>query len=237
LPTSVNSGMDEKLAVAQALKYAEELRDLHRAERAQRRAAEQALASLKESYDTTVHALADSLELRDDQTRGHAERVTRLALQLTREVAPDLADQPDLEYGFLLHDLGKIGIRDAILLKPGPLDPEEMAEMRTHTTLGANIVDRIPHLTGLARDVVASHHEAWSGGGYPNGLQRDEIPLVARIFAVVDSFDAMTNDRPYRQARTASEALAEIERCAGTQFDPEIACAFVVLARSLRAAA
>ena len=229
--------MDEKLAVAQALKYAEELRDLHRAEKGQRRAAEQALSSLKASYGTTVRALADSLELRDDSTGGHAERVTRLALQLTREVAPELADQPDLEYGFLLHDLGKIGIRDAILLKPGPLDPDEMAEMRTHPTLGANIVDRIPHLTGIARDVVASHHEAWNGGGYPNGLREDEIPLVARIFAVVDSFDAMTNDRPYRQARPASEALDEIERCAGTQFDPEIARAFVALAQSLRAAA
>jgi ribonuclease P protein subunit RPR2 len=229
--------MDEKLAIAQALKYAEELRDLHRAERGQRRAAEQALASLKESYGTTVRALADSLELRDDSTGGHAERVTRLALRLTREVAPELADQPDLEYGFLLHDLGKIGIRDAILLKPGPLDPDELAEMRTHSTLGANIVDRIPHLSGIARDVVASHHEAWNGEGYPDGLREDEIPLVARIFAVVDSFDAMTNDRPYRQARSVSEALAEIERCAGTQFDPEIARAFVALARSLRAAA
>lgn len=229
--------MDEKLAVAQALKYAEELRDLHRAERGQRRAAEQSLASLKESYGTTVRALADSLELRDDQTGGHAERVTRLALQLTREVAPELVDMPDLEYGFLLHDLGKIGIRDAILLKPGPLDPDEMAEMRTHTTLGANIVDRIPHLSGIARDVVASHHEAWNGEGYPDGLRGEEIPLVARIFAVIDSFDAMTNDRPYRRARAVSEALAEIERCAGTQFDPQIARAFVTLAQSLRLAA
>ena len=229
--------MDEKLAVAQALKYAEELRDLHRAERAQRHAAEQALASLKESYGTTVRALADSLELRDDQTAGHAERVTQLALYLTRAIAPELADQSDLEYGFLLHDLGKIGIRDSILLNTGPLNPDEMTEMRRHPTLGANIVDRIPYLTGMARDVVASHHEAWNGGGYPNGLRGEQIPLVARIFAVVDSFDAMTNDRPYRRARPTSEALAEIERCAGTQFDPEVVRAFVTLARSLPAAA
>jgi ribonuclease P protein subunit RPR2 len=229
--------MDEKLAVAQALKYAEELRDLHRAEREQRRAAEQALASLEESYGTTVRALADALELRDNQTGGHAERVTRLALRLTREVAPELADSPELEYGFLLHDLGKIGIRDAILLKPGLLDPDEIAEMRTHTTLGARILDGIPHLSGVAREVVASHHEAWNGEGYPDGLRGNAIPLVARIFAVVDSFDAMTSDRPYRHARTPSEALAEIERCSGTQFDPQIARAFVALAQPLRPAA
>jgi HD-GYP domain-containing protein (c-di-GMP phosphodiesterase class II) len=229
--------MDQQLAVAQALKYAEELRDLHRAEREQRRAAEEALAGLEDSYGMTVRALADALGLRDDQTGGHAERVTELALRLTREVAPQLAESPELEYGFLLHDLGKIGIRDSILLKPGPLDPEEMAEMRTHTTLGARILERIPYLRGLARDVAASHHEAWNGTGYPEGLGGTDIPLVARIFAVVDSFDAMTNDRPYRRALPVSAALAEVERAAGSQFDPEIARTFVALARTLPSAA
>jgi HD-GYP domain-containing protein (c-di-GMP phosphodiesterase class II) len=226
--------MDQKLAIAQSLKYAEELRDLHRAERQQRRAAEEMLAQLEESYGTTVLALAEALELRDDQTGGHAQRVTKLALELTREVAPELAGNPDLEYGFLLHDLGKIGIGDAILRKPGPLSSEALDPMRT---LGARILERIPYLSGLAREVVASHHEAWNGEGYPDGLRGEGIPLVARIFAVVDAFDAMTNDRPYRKALTVADALDEIQRCSGTQFDPQIARVFVSVAQSLRSAA
>ena len=223
--------MDENLANAQALRYAEELRDLHGAEREQRRAAEEALARLEESYTTTVRALAKALELRDDQTGGHAERVARLALRLTREVAPEVADNPELEYGFLLHDIGKIGIRDAVLLKPGPLDPDEMKEMRFHTTLGDRLLEGIPYLSGVAREVVASHHEAWNGAGYPKSLRGQQIPLGARIFAVVDAFDAMTNDRPYRRALPVEEALAEIERCTGSQFDPAVTPAFVELVR------
>lgn len=229
--------MDAQLAIAQALKYAEELRQLHTAEREQRHAAEEALERVEASYGTTVRALAAALELRDDQTGGHAERVTRLALALTLEVAPELSREPQLEYGFLLHDLGKIGIRDAVLLKPGPLDPSEMHEMRYHTVLGEQLLGGIPYLKRLSLEVVASHHERWDGGGYPRGLRGEEIPLAARIFAIVDAFDAMTNDRPYRRAMETGQALAEIRRGSGTQFEPRLVEAFVALEQELRSAA
>ena len=134
---AANGGsVEEQLAIAQALKYAEELRDLHEQERRQRRAAEDALARLEASYRTTVAALADALELRDDETGGHAERVTALGLRLAGSVAPELADDPELEYGFLLHDVGKIGVSDTVLLKPGALDRAEMEQMQRHPLLG-----------------------------------------------------------------------------------------------------
>jgi HD-GYP domain-containing protein (c-di-GMP phosphodiesterase class II) len=229
--------MDQKLAIAQALKYAEELRALHRAEREQRRAAEQAFQRLEDSYRKSVTALAAALELRDDQTGDHATRVTRLALDLTRRVAPELLDDPELEFGFLLHDVGKIGIRDAVLLKPGPLDVDELSEMRGHTLLGERVLHGIPYLSGTAREIVAAHHERWDGNGYPHGLKGEQIPLPARIFALVDAYDAMTSDRPYRPAMTQQDALAEIERCAATQFDPMLVGEFLSLARELGKAA
>jgi HD-GYP domain-containing protein (c-di-GMP phosphodiesterase class II) len=229
--------MDKKLAIAQTLKYAEELREVYSQERTQRRATEEALEQLRASYATTVRALAAALELRDDQTGDHADRVARLALRLSELVAPELAADPELEYGFLLHDLGKIGVADAILLKPGPLDPRELTIMRGHPLLGEQIVARVPFLGGLARTVIASHHERWDGTGYPRRLAGTDIPLAARIFAVVDAFDAMTNDRPYRKALPVEVAVDEIERGAGTQFDPAVARAFVSLADELRLAA
>jgi HD-GYP domain-containing protein (c-di-GMP phosphodiesterase class II) len=229
--------LEEKLAVAQSLKYAEELRELYGAERAQRRIAEDALARLEASYRTTVRALAAALELRDDQTGAHAERVTELALRLAERVAPELVSDRELEYGFLLHDLGKIGVPDALVLKPGPLDEDEMETMRRHVELGEQIVARIPYLGGLARQVIAGHHERWDGRGYPRELAGEDIPLPARIFAVVDTFDAMTNDRPYRQALPVEDALAEIRAGAGTQFDPDIVRAFTDLVKQLDAVA
>jgi HD-GYP domain-containing protein (c-di-GMP phosphodiesterase class II) len=228
--------MNEHLATEQTLKYAEGLRDLYAREREERRRAEHALDRLSEAYGTTVLALSVALELRDDQTGGHAERVTELGLRVARIVAPGLADDPQLEYGFLLHDLGKIGIPDAILLKPGPLTDEERAVIRQHPGLGERIVARVPYLGGLASEVVASHHERWDGRGYPAGLAGEEIPLAARIFALADSWDAMTNDRPYRAALPVEAAVREIESAAGAQFDPHLAEAFLAVVTSRAAA-
>ena len=229
--------MDQQLATAQALKYAEELRELHGKERAQRRSLERALEQLQESYGTTVRALAAALDLRDDQTGGHAARVTRVALRLADEVAPELAGDPQLEFGFLLHDVGKIGVPDAILLKPGPLTAPEFERMREHTMLGEHIIAQIPYLSGLAREVVAFHHERWDGGGYPYGLAGEKVPLAARIFSVVDAWDAMTNDRPYRLALPFDAAVAQVTAASGTQFDPHVARAFLALEPELRASA
>jgi HD-GYP domain-containing protein (c-di-GMP phosphodiesterase class II) len=221
--------MDTELAVAQALRYAEELKHLHGQEREQRKAAEDAYAKLADSYGTTVKALASALELRDDATGSHAERVTRLALQIAQLLDPGLVADPQLEYGFLLHDLGKIGVPDAILLKPGPLTAREQDMMRDHPILGERIVARVPYLRGVARQVVAAHHERWDGTGYPRRLRGLQIPPGARIFAVADAFDAMTNERPYRAAIKPEFALEEIKRCSGTQFEPLVVEVFLSL--------
>lgn len=222
----VQRPMNEEAAIAQALRYAEGLTELHRKERAERQRAERALAELERSYRATVVGLSAALELRDDDTGGHAERVAALALRLTAVVAPELVSDPQLEYGFLLHDIGKIGIPDAILRKPAPLDPAELALMRRHPALGQSIARNVPSLSGLPTQVILSHHERWDGGGYPEGLAGEQIPFAARIFALVDSFDAMTNDRPYRRRLPVEHALEEIRNGAGSQFDPHLAEAF-----------
>jgi HD-GYP domain-containing protein (c-di-GMP phosphodiesterase class II) len=229
--------VDKELATAQALKYAEELRELHAKERAHRRSLEQALEQLNDSYATTVRALAAALELRDDQTGEHADRVSRLAMRLAREVAPDLTADPQLEFGFLLHDLGKIGVPDAILLKAGQLTPDEFERMRVHTILGERIVAQVPYLSGITREVVAYHHERWDGGGYPYRLRGKDIPPAARIFSIVDAWDAMTNDRPYRRALPIETAVSQIRTAAGSQFDPDLAAAFLSLLPEVRSAA
>ncbi len=228
--------MADDLATAQALRYAEELRTLYAEEKRQRRAVEHALERLSDSYSTTVRALAAALELRDDETGGHADRVTGLALELAKYIDPGLLDDPELEYGFLLHDLGKIGVPDSILLKPGPLTAREQETMRDHPILGERIVARIPFLRGTARQVVAAHHERWDGTGYPRRLRALQVPQCARIFAVVDAYDAMTNERPYRAAMKIDQALAEIKRHAGSQFDPLVVDAFLAL-QEIRSAA
>jgi ribonuclease P protein subunit RPR2 len=219
----------DKLANDQTLRYAAALRELYSSERAQRRAAEEMLEQLTASYGSTVRALAAALELRDDQTGRHAERVTELALLLTARVEPDLLADPQVEYGFILHDIGKIGISDTVLLKPGALTEEEFAQIRIHPTLGERILGEVPYLSGAAREVVAAHHERWDGSGYPRELAAEAIPHAARIFAVVDAYDAITNDRPYRRGRSSATALEELSVGAARQFDPRVVREFLAL--------
>ncbi len=197
--------------------------------RTQRDRAESALRDLELSHEVTVTALAAALELRDDETGGHAQRVTALALELAQAVAPELAADPELRYGFLLHDIGKIGIPDAILLKPMQLTPAEKRQMEFHTTLGEQLISGVPHLQGVAREVIAFHHERWDGQGYPWGLVAEAIPLPARIFAIADAFDAISNDRPYQRASSFDAALEKIVANAGSQFDPGLIGPFAQL--------
>ena len=188
-----------------------------------------------ESTAATVEALARALELHDyrrgrfGETSAHTARVTQLALQLAEVVAPELALEPQLAYGFRLHDIGMIGVSNVTLLKPGALSPAEVDEIREHPWLGERIVAPVPALGGVARQVIACHHERWDGSGYPRGLRGAEIPVATRIFAVVDAYDAMTNDQPYRDALLEDEARDEIQAKAGLEFDPDVVAAFLTL--------
>jgi response regulator RpfG family c-di-GMP phosphodiesterase len=186
----------------------------------------QTLASLEDSYRATLRALANALETRDLETHGHSERVVSFSLRLGRELK--VADEAlrALEFGSLLHDIGKIGIPDAILRKPAALGDREWECMRQHPALGAQILRGIAFLAGAAR-VVAEHHERFDGTGYPNGLCGVEIDLNARIFAVADAFDAITSDRVYRAGRSYEAAVRELKQEAGRQFDPDVVAAFL----------
>jgi len=203
----------------QLLLYARDLRHLLELERGQR-------VLLQNAYRETVAALASALESKDTGTRAHSQRVQQYAIELSRAVAPGVAEEPATQYGYLLHDVGKIGIPDDVLRKPGPLTPEERRLMQTHTVLGEQMLGGVAFLRGEGLRVVRSHHERWDGDGYPDGLGGDEIPLAARIFAVADTLDAMTTDRPYRKAGPWESARDEIVRLAGAQFDPEVVDAF-----------
>ena len=184
-----------------------------------------AYKELQETYRSTLEALGSALDTRDVGTEAHSRRVHGYALATAREHGVAEQDQPDLAHGVLLHDIGKIGIPDAILLKPGPLTPEEWTIMRRHPEIGRALIEKIPFLRG-AVPIVWSHHEKWDGTGYPRGLKGAEIPLGARIFMVVDAFDAMTFDRPYSKAKPFDVAKAEIRRCAGAHFDPVVVDSF-----------
>ncbi|MFL5840779.1 MAG: HD-GYP domain-containing protein [Thermoleophilaceae bacterium] len=177
--------------------------------------------ALEQSYAVTVEALATAIEAKDHTTGGHIERVRRLGLLLAAEMVPRDARDPQMAYGFLLHDIGKLAVPDAILRAPGRLSEEQWMLMRRHPEEGVRMLSAIPFLDrGL--DVVRHHHERWDGGGYPDGLRGEDIPLWARIFAVVDALDAITAERPYRPRRPYETALAEIRLHAGTQFDPAV---------------
>lgn len=179
------------------------------------------LADRRQRDLATIEALAAAVEVRDLGTGQHLRRVTSLAERCLHEIDSDLASNEEVQFGFTLHDVGKIGIPDAILNKPGSLTSTEWRAMETHPALGVKIVEPIG-FSPAATDIILSHHERFDGSGYPNGLARQEIPITARAFSVVDAFDAMTSDRPYRAAMPAGQALEVLERSAGTQFDPEV---------------
>jgi response regulator RpfG family c-di-GMP phosphodiesterase len=184
-----------------------------------------ALRSCECAYRMTLKALVTALETRDLETHGHSERVVNFSLRLGQEVGLTAEQTRSLEFGSLLHDIGKIGVPDAVLRKPARLTEEEWVLMREHPLHGQKILGGIEFLEGAAR-VVAQHHEKWDGTGYPLGLAGEEIDLCARIFAVADAFDAMVSDRVYRTGRTYEAALDELESCAGVQFDPRVVEAF-----------
>lgn len=174
-----------------------------------------------------LERLALAAEFRDDQTGEHTRRVGRLCSVIAEGLGEDASFVDAIGTAALLHDLGKIGIPDMILLKGGPLSDEERDVMREHTTIGAAILnDCTEPVMRMARQIALTHHEWWNGSGYPRGLRETEIPLEGRIVAVADAFDAMTNNRPYRRASSPEAALAELERGAGTQFDPQVVASF-----------
>ncbi len=199
----------------------------HLEELVEQRTAEldRALDSLEDAYRSTLKALTTALETRDQETHGHSERVVSYSLRLGREYGLSRDEMKALEFGSLLHDIGKIGVPDSILRKPAKLTEEEWVLMREHPMHGQQILRGIEFLQGAAR-VVAQHHEKWDGSGYPLGVRDEEIDVCARIFAVADAFDAITSDRVYRRGKSYEAAAQELDDWAGRQFDPKVVEAF-----------
>jgi len=186
---------------------------------------------LQDSYESTLQALVTALDFRDNETQGHSSRVVEYAMLIARYMGIAEPELSWIRQGAILHDVGKIGVPDAILRKPGKLDPDEWEEMKKHPGMGYRMLQHI-HFLEPALDIVQCHQERWDGSGYPRGLTGEEIPLGARIFAVVDTFDAMTSDRPYRPALSIAAARCEVERFAGIQFDPRVAEVFLSIGES-----
>src|SRR6476659_6144929 len=211
----------------QDLIVAKERYEGHLEELVEQRTAEldDALNSLEDAYRSTLKALTAALETRDLETHGHSERVVTYSLRLGREYGLDSQRTKALEFGSLLHDIGKIGVPDSILRKPAKLTDQEWVLMREHPSHGQQILRGIHFLEGAAR-VVAQHHEKWDGSGYPLGLKADEIDICARIFSVADAFDAITSDRVYRKAQSYEAAARELDDWANRQFDPKVVEAF-----------
>jgi putative nucleotidyltransferase with HDIG domain len=191
-----------------------------------------ALTDLERSYDITLEALGDALDLKDAETEGHSKRVTAFTIAIARAMELPHDHIRIIARGAFLHDVGKMAIPDAILRKPGRLSPEEQEIMRRHALLGYRMLRRIPFLRDAA-DIVYSHQERFDGSGYPRGLKGDQIPLGARIFAIADTFDAITSDRPYRAAQSIPAGRREIERHSGRQFDPEIVQTFLSISERI----
>ncbi|MFY0542523.1 HD domain-containing phosphohydrolase [Brevibacillus sp. H7] len=184
------------------------------------------LDEIETTYDASLQALSSALDSRDNETNGHSFRVTAYTIRLAQEMAVEEDRLAHMIRGALLHDVGKIGVPDSILLKQGPLTSDEWTRMRSHVEIGYEMLKHIPFLQN-ALEIVRYHHERWDGNGYPHGINKEEIPLSARIFAVCDTYDAITSDRPYRKGRAHEEAVAEIAAQSGKQFDPSVVEAFL----------
>ena len=187
---------------------------------------EELYGELQGSYESTLQALITALDFRDNETQGHSVRVVEYAILVAKKLGVREPELTWIRRGSILHDVGKIGVPDAILRKPGKLDAEEWDEMKKHPEMGYRMLQHIGFLEP-ALDLVLCHQERFDGSGYPRGLEGEGIPLGARIFAVVDTFDAMTSDRPYRPALSIETAVREVRKFSGTQFDPDAAEAFL----------
>ncbi|MFN0095904.1 MAG: HD-GYP domain-containing protein [Dehalococcoidia bacterium] len=184
---------------------------------------------LDSAYTGTLESLVAALDVRDQETRGHSQRVARHSAEMAKLLGINEPEEMMTIYrGALMHDVGKIGVPDNILLKPGALTDEEWVFMKRHSAMGYKILAQVPYLRPTAR-IVLAHHERWDGGGYPRRLKSHDIPLGARIFALADTYDAIISDRPYRKGRTPMAAFEEILRCSGSQFDPKVVEAFEAL--------
>ena len=229
LLSTVQRALDHRQALLESQSHQQ---NLEHVVRAQTELLHHAMEDLGHSYNVTLEALGDALDLRDSETRGHSERVTAYAIALARAMGISPADIKVIACGAFLHDIGKMAIPDEILRKTGKLTPMEQELMREHCTSGYQMLRKIPFLAEAA-EIVFSHQEQFDGTGYPGGLRGDEIPIGSRIFAVVDTLDAITSDRPYRRARSFDAAREEILRCSLTQFDPSVVEVFLKIPNEL----
>ena len=221
--------LEHRHALQESQNYQQNLEEVVRARTEMLR---QAMEDLEHSYDVTLEALGDALDLKDSETEGHSKRVTAYTIALARAMGISPAEIKVIARGAFLHDIGKMAIPDEILRKPAALTPEEQEIMREHCTRGFNILRKIPFLSEAA-EIVYAHQEHYDGSGYPQGVKGGEIPVGARIFAVADTLDAITSDRPYRKASTFDAARQEILRCSGTQFDPSVVEVFLKIPNEL----
>ncbi|MHB8654220.1 MAG: HD domain-containing phosphohydrolase [Terriglobia bacterium] len=225
LLASVDRVLTQKALKLEVERYRESLEDMVEQRTKQLHVA---MKRIELTYDETLEALGSALDLRDNETGGHSRRVSLYCLEMARKYGCSDGQLKQIARGSYLHDIGKIGIPDSILLKPGKLTPEERAVMESHARVGYELVSRVAFLVGAA-EIVLAHQERYDGTGYPQGLMGEEIPLGARIFSVADTLDAMTSDRPYRNALPFAKAQAEITRESGRQFDPEVVRVFLAL--------